>query len=109
MKVFKLDDMTKGWFIGNFEPTAFNTELFEVNYRTHPKGEKWDYHYHTSSKEINLVVDGKMCFNGVQLCAGDIFVVEPWQVSDPEFLEDTTVVCVRLPSINDKTVFKVVE
>ena len=37
MKIFKLEDMTKGWFIGNFSPTAFNTDLFEVNYRTHQR------------------------------------------------------------------------
>jgi mannose-6-phosphate isomerase-like protein (cupin superfamily) len=109
MKVFKLDDMVKGWFIGNFDPHAYKTDSFEVNYRTHPKGEKWDYHYHTKSKEINLVINGRMLFNDIELTSGDIFIVEPWQVSDPEFLEDTSVVCVRVPSTNDKTVFELKE
>ena len=29
MKIFKLNDMKDGWFVGNFEPTAFNTSEFE--------------------------------------------------------------------------------
>ncbi len=105
MKTFKLSDMSRGWFIGNFEPTAFKTDSFEVNYRTHPAGESWDYHYHTETTEINLLVDGLMSFNDIELSPGDIFIVEPWQVSDPIFLKDTTVICVRVPSKNDKQVF----
>ena len=45
-------------------------------------------HYHTKTTEINLVVKGKMKFNNVVLEKEDIFIVEPWQISDPEFLED---------------------
>ena len=41
MKVMKLEDMFKGWFIGDFEPTAYKSKDFEVCYRVHPKGEKW--------------------------------------------------------------------
>jgi len=26
MKVFKEDNMFKGWFVGNFEPTSYNTD-----------------------------------------------------------------------------------
>lgn len=109
MKTYRLDEMVKGWFIGNFEPTAFKTDLFEVNCRVHPKGEQWEMHYHRTSKEINLLVDGKMIFNDVELSAGDIFIVEPWQISDPCFLEDTTVVCIRIPSINDKNIIVAVD
>lgn len=104
MKIFKLSEMVKGWFIGNFDPSAYKTDLFEINYRNHPKGESWDFHYHTESREINLVVHSKMIFNGVELSDGDIFIVDPWQISDPSFLEDTSVICVRVPSVNDKKI-----
>ena len=104
MKTFKLTDMDRGWFVGDFSPTAFPSKHFEVNFRTHNKGDKWDLHYHSKSTEINLVVKGKMSFNNTILLEGDIFIVEPWQISDPDFLEDTTVVCIRTPSVNDKIV-----
>jgi len=34
--------------------------------------------------------------------AGDIFIIEPYEISDPEFLEDCEVVVVKTPSANDK-------
>ena len=37
MKKFKLDDMKGGWFVGNFEPTAFKAN-FEVGIHRHKKG-----------------------------------------------------------------------
>ena len=46
MKVMKLKDMKQGWFVGNFEPTAMVDKNVEVCYRVHPKGEKWEWHYH---------------------------------------------------------------
>ena len=104
MKVFKLDDMVRGWFVGNFDPTCHKTSEFEVNFRTHVAGEYWELHYHTDSIEVNLVTSGKMSFNGTILEAGTIFIVESWQISDPIFLEDTSVVCIRIPSRNDKVV-----
>tara|TARA_B100000242_G_C43048448_1_gene489546 strand:- start:2144 stop:2482 length:339 start_codon:yes stop_codon:yes gene_type:complete len=104
MKIFKLSEMKKGWFIGDFKPTAFSTKEFEVNYRTHKAGSNWEMHYHCETTEINLIVKGKMKFNDIILKEEDIFIVEPWQISDPEFLEDTTVICVRTPSRYDKKV-----
>lgn len=102
MKIFKHDDMKKGWFVGNFEPTAYKTSDFEVNYRVHPAGEDWPIHTHTHSTEINLLVSGEMTFQGQELTSGDIFVVEPWEISNPKFTTDCVVVCVRTPSVNDK-------
>jgi hypothetical protein len=106
VKVLKLKDMKSGWFVGNFEPTAYKTEDFEVNYRVHKAGEEWDYHYHTTVTEINLLIKGKMTIQNTTLVSGDIFIIEPFEVTDPEFLEDCAVVCVKTPSANDKIVFK---
>ena len=52
MKVNRIENMKGGWFVGNFEPTAYKTSKFEVSYKVHPKGEKWDFHYHTKVTEI---------------------------------------------------------
>jgi quercetin dioxygenase-like cupin family protein len=101
MELFKLADMKGGWFVGDFSPTAFATKDFEVCYKFHPKGEKWDRHYHKLATEINLLVRGKMRMQGKILVSGDIFIFRPEEVADPEFLEDCEVVVVKTPSINN--------
>lgn len=106
MKIKRIENMVGGWFVGNFEPTAFKTDKFEVSYKIHPKGQLWDIHYHTHVTEINLVIRGKMILQGVTLVEGDIFTLEPYEIADPEFLEDTEIICVKTPSINDKISLK---
>ncbi len=99
MKIFKMSDMVGGWFVGDFFPTAFKTNLFEVCYKTHTKGEQWDRHYHKEATEINYLISGKVKIQNIILSAGDIFVIYPWEISDPEFLEDCEVVIVKTPSV----------
>lgn len=103
MKVYKMSDMIGGWFIGDFEPTAFKTENFEVCYKQHPKGEEWDTHYHKIATEINYIIRGEMMINDDLLKEGDIFILEPNEVSKPEFLTDCELIVVKTPSAkNDK-------
>lgn len=106
MKTYKLSDMTNGWYIGSFEPSAYNTEQFEVNYRKHLQGEIWDTHYHTEVTEINLLIKGRMTIQNKELNSGDIFIIEPWEVTNPVFLEDCEIFCVKTPSKNDKIIIR---
>jgi len=107
MKIFKLKDMKMGWFVGNFEPSAFNTKDFEVCFRTHPKGEIWDHHYHEKIIEINLLTRGKMIMHGRELNQGDIFIISPYEIANPIFLEDCDIVCIKTPSIpRDKIILE---
>jgi len=102
MKLSRIEDYIGGWFVANFEPTAYKTDQFEVSYRLHPKGQDWDTHYHNIVTEINVVVRGKMILQGKELNTGDVFILEPYEIADPEFLEDTEIICVKTPSVNDK-------
>ena len=97
MKILKLDDLIGGWFLGSFKETALNTP-FEVCYKKHAKGEYWQAHYHRLATEINLLVKGKMKINGQEINSGEIFVIEPYYVSFPEFLEDCELVIVKTVS-----------
>lgn len=99
MDVLKIEEMVKGWFVGDFEPSAFRTKDVEVSWRVHPAGEQWDHHYHKVATEINLLISGSMTMCGEDLKAGDIFVVHPMEVADPVFHEDCSVVCVKVPSV----------
>lgn len=99
--------MRGGWFIGNFEPTAFKTQNFEVAYVKHAKGQKWDTHFHKIATEINLVIRGKIKINDAVYLPGDIFVIYPNEIAAPSFLEDSEVFIVKVPSdVNDKYTVK---
>ena len=99
MKTHKVKDFYRGWIIGNFEPSLIKTENFEVGLLTHKKGEVWPKHYHAIATEYNLLVSGSMIINETRIEPGDIFILEPYEIADPEFLEDCTVLCVKVPSI----------
>lgn len=94
-----MKDMKGGWFIGNFEPTAFKTDQFEVCYKQHSAGEKWDIHYHKQGTEINYLVKGKMILQSRELLEGDIFILYPYEIADPTFVTDCTVLIIKTPSI----------
>jgi mannose-6-phosphate isomerase-like protein (cupin superfamily) len=99
--------MTGGWFVGDFSPTAFTTNGFEVCYKKHYAGEHWDTHYHKEATEINLLVKGRMRINNVEINAGEIFVIPPYYVSKPEFIQDCELVIIKTPSvIGDKYIVK---
>ena len=95
--------MVRGWFVGDFKPTCFRTNKFEVGYHQYKKGQKWDKHYHKLTTEINYIISGKMKVNGVCLEKGDVFIIEPDEISDPEYLTDCELIITRDGSYsNDK-------
>ena len=103
MKICKFKDMKEGWFVGDFEPTAYKTKDFEVCYKKHFKGEKWDTHYHKQGTEINLLISGHMIIQNKELHTGDIFILYPYEIADPVFVEDCTLIIIKTVSgINDK-------
>ncbi|KKS79554.1 MAG: hypothetical protein UV54_C0032G0006 [Candidatus Beckwithbacteria bacterium GW2011_GWA2_43_10] len=90
--------MQGGWFVGDFQPTAFKTKKFEVGYKIHKKGELWPKHYHRKAIEINCLVKGKMRLNQTTLKEGDIFVIEPGEAARPKFLEECCLIVIKVPS-----------
>lgn len=105
MKMSRIETTDRGWFVGNFPKAAFQTDACEVSFRTHPKGEQWPLHYQEKITEINLLVRGEMIMQGQKIIPGDVFIVYPFEIADPEFLTDCEVICVKVPGIqNDKVV-----
>lgn len=88
----------RGWFIGDFEPSLERIKSFEACYTVHARNEASPPHYHTRSTEINLVVSGQLRVNGKMLKEGDIFIYDKHEVSDVQFLEDTKLLIIRIPS-----------
>ena len=99
MRIYNIKNMTRGWFIGNFEPSILRTKDFEVGLLTHKKGEVWPKHYHALAVEYNVLIEGSMTVQGTKINPGDIFVFDPMEIADPVFNEDCKVLCVKVPSV----------
>lgn len=99
MEIFKMKDMKGGWFVGDFDGAAYRTKGFEVSHKIHPKGEKWDKHYHSIAIEINCLIKGEMIIGGKTLVEGDIFIIHPNEIADPEFLKDCELIVIKTPSV----------
>ena len=97
MKVIPLSDFTGGWYIGNFDPSLLKTYAFEASVKVHKKGENWPVHYHKIATEYNVIIAGRMTIQNRELNAGDIFIIEPFEVADPIFHEDTIISCIKVP------------
>lgn len=99
MKTFRLSDAgARGWFIGDFPEAVFRTKDFEVCWQTNTRGHA-DSHIHNVITEITLVVSGRVLTNGTIYGPGDIYIFEPGDISQTEYLEETTVLTVKTPSV----------
>ena len=102
MKIARIDEMTKGWFMGNFEPSLLKTNAVEVALKKYKKGDYEKAHYHKISTEFTVIVSGRVRMNGKEYIEGDIIVIEPNDSTDFEALEDNTVnVVVKIPGANN--------
>ena len=99
MKIYRSQQWKGGWYVGDFEPTAYRTKEFEVCLKLHAKGERWPAHYHKVATEINYLVHGTMTLKGETFKAGDVFILEPGEIADPVFLEDCEIVIIKTPSL----------
>ena len=88
-----------GWFIGNFEPSVYKTNNFEVGHLFIKKGEITPVHYHNNHMEINYIIEGKMSINNKILEKGDIFLFDKNVISSSFFYEDTQLICIKTPSL----------
>ena len=99
MRNYKLSDSgARGWFIGDFPEAVFRTKDFEVCWQTNPRGHAAS-HYHKELTEITLIVSGRVLTNGSIYTTGDIYIMEPGDISQTEYLEETSVLTVKTPSI----------
>lgn len=99
MERYKLANFFRGWFIGNFSPSVLKTSDFEVGILSHKKNETWPRHFHKQGTEYNLLISGLMKIQGETIEPGDIFILRPNEIADPQFLEDCLVLVVKTPSI----------
>lgn len=100
MENAKLSEMTKGWFIGNFEPSLLKTNDVEVAVKKYRAGDIEERHYHKIATEFTVIISGKVKMFGKEYGADDIVVVKPGEATAFECLEDAVNVVVKIPGAN---------
>jgi quercetin dioxygenase-like cupin family protein len=99
MNVHRLEDMTRGWFVGDFAPTLYRTDAVEVAVKHYDAGDAEERHVHRVATELTAVVSGSVRMDGRDLSAGDIVVLEPGDPTDFLAVTDAVVVAVKLPAV----------
>lgn len=101
MQIDRLNNFTKGWFIGDFEPSLFPNKDFEVAVKYYKAGDRESAHHHKIATEYTVIVKGKAVMNGKEINEGEIVTIAANEITDFNVLEDTITVVVKLPSIKD--------
>jgi quercetin dioxygenase-like cupin family protein len=101
MQHFRLDEMTGGWFVGDFSPTVFETKDAEVAVKTYRAGDVEQEHFHKIATEITLIQSGTVRMLGREWSAGDIIVLAPGEATAFEAITDAVNVVVKVPSARD--------
>jgi hypothetical protein len=105
MKEYQLKNFTNGWFVGNFEPTIFATNDFEVSVKFFEAGDREPLHKQILATELTAVISGIVQMNSKEFSVGAIIEFEPGEACEFLSVTDATLVCVKFPSIpNDKIV-----
>ncbi|CAN5510917.1 hypothetical protein BH11PLA2_BH11PLA2_08900 [soil metagenome] len=95
----KLNDMIKGWFVGRFSPTLFDSPDVEVAVKRYAAGDAEAAHLHKVATEITVIVSGRVRMFDREWAADDIIVVEPGEATAFLALEDAVTVVVKLPCV----------
>ena len=60
MKFSNLDNFTRGWIVGDFQPSLFSTKDNDIGILRINKGDKSDGHFHKNHIEYNIIIEGKV-------------------------------------------------
>jgi hypothetical protein len=101
MERLKLEDMWRGWFVGDFEPNVVRTSDVEVGVKHYAKGDAEERHFHKVATELTVIVTGRVRMNDQEYGAGDIIRIDPGESTDFETLEDTVTTVVKWPGASD--------
>jgi beta-phosphoglucomutase-like phosphatase (HAD superfamily) len=105
--IYRLENFTKGWIVGDFQPSLLQTKEFEFAVKKYSTGDKEDKHVHKAANEFTVIVTGVFKMNGDTVRQGDVIWKKPGEPSDFECIEDGFVAVTKTPSVKgDKYLLK---
>jgi len=101
MRTARLQDMTRGWFVGDFAPTLHPTRDVEVAVKHYRAGDAEGAHYHKIAREFTVIVSGTVRMSGRTFASGDIVIIEPGEATDFQAITDAVTTVVKIPFVKD--------
>lgn len=95
----RIENFTRGWLVGDFDPSLLKTKEIEVGLLPRKKDEDWPPHYHQYCDEYNVLVKGRMSIGHKEINEGDIFIISSGEITKARFHEDCTILCIKHPSV----------
>ena len=99
MEIYNLSEMTKGWFIGPFSPTLFNTKDFECAVKRYSAGDREAAHFHRVATEYTVIAEGTVRMGGIIYGRDSVLIVQPGEATDFEAITDAITFVVKVPAI----------
>jgi len=101
MKISELKNFTKGWFVGNFDPSLIKTNDVEIGIKEYKSGDYEDFHHHRIATEITCILSGEVEMNGKRYKEGDIILIEPFEGTDFKAITNAKNLVVKYPGVNN--------
>lgn len=104
MRRHRLGEFTKGWFIGNFNPSILKSSEVEVGVKFFEAGSLEPVHHQLTATEVSVLIFGRVRMGNIWLEPGDIVEIAPGIDCDFEAITDAALVVVKSPSLPDDKV-----
>ena len=101
LEKYKLEDMIKGWFIGNFEPSLYTTNDVDVGIKKYSAGDYENAHYHKIATEFTVIISGTVEMTGVKYLENEIIKIIPGVKTNFKAITDVVTVVVKVPGANN--------
>jgi hypothetical protein len=103
---YRLEDFKLGWIIGDFSPSLLHSKEIEISIKHFKKGEVESSHKQLIATEITVVVSGSIRLGKSLYGVNDIIQILPDTYADFESLTDSSLVCIKYPSLPSDKVFE---
>jgi hypothetical protein len=100
MMIKKINEFTRGWIVGDFDPSIIKTKDFEFAVQYYSRGDKEQGHTHKISDEISVIVYGHFRINDNALSSGEVIWLKPGEeMTSFECLEEGAIAVIKRPSV----------
>lgn len=100
-----LNDFIKGWLVGDFKPSLFESKDVEVGIKRYKSGDKDPKHYHKETTEYTVIISGVVSMLGQTWKQDDVVCIPPMVENEFECIEDACLLVIKTPSITGDKYF----
>lgn len=94
-----IDGFTRGWVVGDFEPSLIKTKNIEVAIQQYSAGDEEEAHYHKEAIEYNIILDGVVKFNDDIYNQYEICIIEKDDITKFKAITNARVLVIKSASI----------